>query len=53
MYWKTEERKSEMGAYNIPFYNGKIISQKNTQQDQLKFTIILCIICVVVACFKI
>lgn len=31
-YWKKENRLSEMGAYNVPFKDGKLISTKNNNQ---------------------
>jgi Tfp pilus assembly major pilin PilA len=38
-YWEKENRLSEMGAYNVPFKDGKLIATKNNNQTFYTFII--------------
>lgn len=38
-YYKNEQELSEMGAFNVPFKDGKLISKGNSRQDFYSFII--------------
>ncbi|MFQ8921939.1 MAG: hypothetical protein ACLR60_08600 [Clostridium paraputrificum] len=40
-YWENEKILSDMGAYNVPFKDGKLISTKNNNQTFYSFMILL------------
>ncbi len=40
-YWENEEILSNMGAYNVPFKNGKLISTQNNSQTFYSFIVFL------------
>ncbi|KOR55614.1 hypothetical protein FDA33_10515 [Clostridium botulinum] len=38
-YYKNEQKLSEMGAFNVPFKDGKLISKGNSRQDFYSFIV--------------
>lgn len=52
-YKKQQKELSDMGAYNVPFKNSKLISTGNTIHDRNKFIIILGIFITIFSIFKI
>ncbi|MGM8299635.1 hypothetical protein [Clostridium perfringens] len=51
LYWETEKKKSQMGAYNIPFHNGRIISKEHNKEELYKFGVVLGLVCILLGIF--
>ena len=50
-YYEREKNLSEIGAFNIPFKDGKLMSKGNSRNDFNNFGIILGIACIILSFF--